>query len=350
MPRPIRAALLSYPMLLQFSGGLQIQMLQTLEGLKSQGVDARLFDNNREKLTDYDVVHVFAAINGNHRIIEYANKMGVPSVLSSVLHPPWTATDRRITEILSRVIGRLTSYKVTTSFDQIRSSLCGASRVIALGEAEKDMIAQNYDVDGSKIEIVPNGVNRAFFEADRDLFRQRFDIQGPYALITAYVSHYKGQLEAVRALRDVMPLMIVGRCSSENDAYLKQVLDEGGDQVRYIGELDNTDPVFASAYAGADLFILPSRSEVYPISAIEALAAGTPVVLTRENSLQLDHGRNCIQEVDVGDPSMVRQAVELAVNDRPTADSCRAIVSHLSWDQVALTIRGIYEELCDARD
>src|SRR5258708_6979067 len=140
----MRITLCSYPMLSQRLGSLQVQVLETLEALQRAGVEASLFDWRREKLTDFDLVHVFAAINGMHRVVEAANDANVPVVLSSVLHPPFTAWDRRMASLGDSIVGRLTGWSHHASFRELQSCLAGVRHIVALGAVERDMLLRGY--------------------------------------------------------------------------------------------------------------------------------------------------------------------------------------------------------------
>ena len=101
----MRVAILYYPMLFQHTGGLQVQVLETCHALQNAGIDAVLFDYRKDRLKEFDIAHVFSAINGVHRIVEQAKNEGLPVVLSTVLHPPWS----RSSEVKARAISRAAS-------------------------------------------------------------------------------------------------------------------------------------------------------------------------------------------------------------------------------------------------
>jgi len=340
----MRVALLSYPMLFQRLGGLQVQMRETLASLAELGVAARLFDSNNEKLADFDVIHVFGAINGNHRIVEAAKEADRAVAISPILNPPFSKRQGRIARFCDSLTGRLTNWEFHTSYRQIRTALEKADAVIALGEAERDVIVEGYDIDPTKVWIIPNGVARRFFDADGSAFRRHSGIAGRFALQVASVSPYKNQLTGIRALasNDIQYVMI-GGCPREHRRYLDQCLSAGNGKAHYIGAFSADDPLLASAYAAADVLVLPSQSEVMPLVVLEALAAGTPAVMTRHSSLKFEDAEPRVIEVDPQDGNAIANAVRKVLDQGPTKASCQALAADYSWQTVAEKIKEIYE-------
>lgn len=341
----MRVAMLYYPMLFQRTGGLQVQVLETTRALKALGVDAELFDCREHKLRDFDFAHVFSAINGNHRIVQAARSEGLPVVLSTVLGPPWTRAQNWQANILSQIIGRLTSWEVKTSHLEVHAALNGATAIVALGATEKRMLVEGYGVPVRKVRVVPNGIKEAFFSADDRMFRDRFGVRGPYALNVASVSPYKNQSAALEAVRGRLPLVVIGPCASECHGYLRTLEKCGGEWFRYIGVLDNDDPALPSAYAGASVFLLPSRSEVQPISALEALAADCPVVITRHHSLDVFPDSFALHEVNPHAINEIAEAVDAAWPRKVAEGYFRSKVEAMSWRSVATQLVDIYREM-----
>lgn len=345
----MKIGLLSYPMLFQQVGGLPLQVRYTADALRDAGHDARLFDWRSDAFADFDVIHVFAVVNGNHRLVDFAKGAGCAVVLSTVLHPPWSRRQGQVADVLDRVVGRLTRWQVSTSFRQIQVGLQGADAIVALGNGERTMLVEGYGADGGKIRVVPNGIEDTFFSADGSAFRQEMGLPDKYALIVGEVGPYKNQLSAAQALRGVMPLVLVGPCPERNRPYLDQVMEASSGEAVYAGTMSNQDPMFASAYGGASVFVLPSQTEVQPISALEALAAGTPVVLTRNNSFNIDLPPYCYAEVDPRDIDAIRSsAIRLSNEKSARSEDCRGAVAHLKWHEVARQLVGIYEEVTAA--
>lgn len=133
---------------------------------------------------------------------------------------------------------------------------------------------------GCRIEVIPNFIDPAVY--DRARYAAQLGDQARGRKVLMHVSNFR----PVKRVRDVVRvyaevarqipsvLVMVGdgpdRVDAEDEARLRGV--EG--DVFFLGKLDSVAPLLASA----DLFLLPTQSESFGLSALEALATGVPVI------------------------------------------------------------------------
>jgi glycosyltransferase involved in cell wall biosynthesis len=343
----MRVGILSYPMLFQREGGLQVQVRSTMEALRQLDIPSlqvELVDPNRERLDSFDLIHVFSAINGNYRMVELANEMNVPVALSAVLSPSWTKTAGLRAMLADSLTGRLTGWNVQTSYAQTKRALQLAQMVIALGPAERDAIVDGFRTDGKKIRLLPNGISPGFFNADRQAFVRHTGMSGPFVLMVGAISPYKNQLALVKALeKHDLPIVLIGSAQRQHDDYMQALL--ASSKVRWLGQLGHDDTLLASAYAAASVLALPSQGEVYPLVVLEALAAGTPVVMTDESALSLPASGFALKQLRWNDTEALVAALLDFVARPPRRAEVRALVEKFTWQRVAAQIADCYEEL-----
>ncbi len=340
----MRVGVMSYPMLFQRHGGLQVQVAETIRALVAAGHEARLVDAAPAGRADFDLVHVFGSMNGNHRLVAAAKRAGFPVVLSALVAPSWSAAAGWRARLAGRLAGAINSAPVDNTYAHIRSALRHADQLIALGAAEKDAIVRGFRIAPAKVRLVPNGIGAGFFDADPAPFRAAYGIQGRFALCVGAVSPYKNQLGLARALAGLqspLPLVLIGPSEPAAADYLRQVRGMPG--VRWLGALGHDDPLLASAYAAAAVLALPSRGEVFPLAVIEALAAGTPAVLTAESALALPDSAFALKTVRWDDPAAIAAAVAALLERPPPRAAVSALVRELSWPRVASQIGACYE-------
>lgn len=358
----MRVGILSYPMLFQRDGGLQVQVRETVAALNrlaalagARSLQVRLVDTNHDRLDDYDLIHVFSAINGNVRMVETAHELGVPVVLSPLLSPGWTGAAAMRAQLADRLAGRMTDWMVQTSYAQTKRALQLTNLVIALGEAERAAITGGFGTPADKIRIVGNGVSAHFFSANADLFRREMSLglglglQQPFVLMVASLSPYKNQLGLAQALAGCnVPLVLVGAAARDQQGYVQQLL--AMPHVRWLGALDHADPLLASAFHAAGVLALPSQGEVFPLTVLEALAAGTPVVMSQHSALQLPGAAFALRQVRWDDNAGLRQAILALLAVPPARSAVQQLVSQFSWDRVAGQIAQAYLQLAGARE
>lgn len=344
MPDNFKVAVLSYPMLFQRQGGLQIQILETIAALKRLGIQVELINPNQDKLIDYDLVHVFSAINGNYRLVEAAKGVAKPVVISPLIRPDWTKYTGLRERFLDRLVGKLSGWHVHTTYREVDFCLRSSDFIVALGETEKKSIIDAFGIASSKINVIPNGIPQRFFETSPDPFTEKYGLEPGFVLCVAAINSHKNQLALVQALQDVpCKVVLIGQCLETDKNYLARLLDFPN--VVYLGAMDYQDPLLASAYAAAGVFCLPSHSEVMPLSVLEALAAGTPAIVTKHHCMDVSGMHQVLAEIEPDNHEQIRLAVSQFLTDQVSSERCSSAVLHLNWDGVAWDLFDVYRSL-----
>jgi glycosyltransferase involved in cell wall biosynthesis len=124
-----------------------------------------------------------------------------------------------------------------------------------------------------------------------------------------------------------------------------------GDRVRFTGYLDNPYPVLA----GLDLYVSPSLSEASPISILEAMALGVPVLATAVGGVpeMIEHNVSGWL-VPPSDPDALVDAMETLLGDEPLrkrlAEAARERVRDIySAEKMAAGFNDIYRALLPGR-
>jgi mannosylfructose-phosphate synthase len=158
-----------------------------------------------------------------------------------------------------------------------------------------------YDVPPTKVEVVPPGYDDArFFPVSlstRHTLKRELGLAGRIVLALGRMARNKGYDLLIRAmvpvcqrLADAKLFLAAGSTQPTDDelaqlAALKQLAAELGLEGRVIFGDYIPDDDLADYYRAADVFALSSRYEPFGMTAVEAMACGTPTVLTTEGGL-----------------------------------------------------------------
>jgi mannosylfructose-phosphate synthase len=174
--------------------------------------------------------------------------------------------------------------------------------LIATTPAQRDILRSDaYDVPLDKIRVIPPGYDdQRFFPvslATRALLKQQFSLEGPIVLALGRMAKNKGYdllLRSMPTVFDRIPdaklvLAVGSTAPTEGEQELIQSLhvlaNELGIADRVLFKDYITDDELADYYRAADVFALSSRYEPFGMTAIEAMACGTPAVVTTEGGL-----------------------------------------------------------------
>ena len=157
-----------------------------------------------------------------------------------------------------------------------------ADKVICTSKIMKNEFVSDFSVPEGSIEILPNPVDIDFIRSSMLPIR-RFDNGGICYIASGRLTFQKGfdrLLKWFSILDDKRStLTILGDGNLKNELMRETELLNLQKRVRFVGFCDNP----WQWYAGADVFLLPSRWEGMPNSVLEVLACGTSVIATEES-------------------------------------------------------------------
>lgn len=346
----MRIGIVSYPMLFQREAAIQLQVRETMRALDAlrqfDGVDlaVALIESEPADLDQYDLIHVFSASGGNLRIIEAAAAIRVPIVLSPLISPAWSRVCGEHARQSDQRLGGPCGAPAQSSYAQTRRALELSSVIVALGESERRAIAEGFLVDRAKVLVFPNGVSRQLFEADGELFRQRTGMHGPFVLMDGPVSPYRNQLGIARALAEVaLPFVLLGETRERDQDYLRQVRMVRG--VTCLGGLKDDSKLLASAFAAASVLVLSCQGDVCARTVFDALAAGTPVVVSATGPIFVADSSFALRQVAPADAQAQQRAVLELIAAPPERERVRALARPYTWERAALQLASCYVAL-----
>lgn len=318
---------------------------KTLSSLASFYVTPKMMNRTREEIKSFDVIHLHDYRTFQSIVVSrYAKKFGVPYVLQAHGSLPRIMDKQRLKWI----------YDVSFGYRLLRD----ASRVIALSQVEAEQY-RSMGVPEERIAIVANGIDLSEF-ADLPLkgcFKKKFNIpegkkvilylgrihkiKGIDLLVKAY-AYMKKKMRLSNAL-----LVIAGTDDGyliETQALIRSLKID--DQVLLPGPLYGCNKI--QAYVDADVYVLPSRYEIWGLTAFEAVACGTPIILT-ENNGAAEYFRDKVGLVVKPDSNHLAEALyEILLNQdkqKLFRENCEVLIKKFSISKTVSELERVYEEV-----
>ncbi len=180
------------------------------------------------------------------------------------------------------IVGQDPSYRPITKF-----SIEKSDRITAVSRYLREETLQAFGCASCNVEVIPNFIDPDVY--DRGRYAPLVLSVPPGRRVLMHISNFR----AVKRVRDVVRifarvcreipsvLVMVGDGPDRVDAQDEARKLGVDDSVQFLGKLESVAPLLA----GADIFLLPSQSESFGLSALEALACGVPVVASRVGGL-----------------------------------------------------------------
>lgn len=267
------------------------------------------------------------------------------------------------------VVHDLAQLKVAKKYDALRMAylrhvvlraLRSAGRLVAVSRATRDDLVSALGIDARDVKVVLNGVDAERFvpagpdDARVASARRASGLEGPYVLYAARLEHPgKNHVRLVRAfaesaVRHTHLLALAGGDWGARERIVEEIAQHGlQDRVRLLGYV--ADDVLEGLLAGADAVAMVGLHEGFGLPALEALAAGRPVLASSTGALPEvvgDLGALC----DPLDHRAIAAALDKVVLDdawrRKIAEEGPRYAAQHGWDRTA---DGLFEACEEAR-
>ncbi len=331
------------------SGGMANQCRQLREFLVAEGLEVRFVQTNAPYSPAW--VGSLRGVRAIFRLVPYVFRVWRELGQSEVVHlfansgTAWyvfalpvlvLARLRRVPCIVNYRGGEAQAFFSAAPRWVVRSPGLATAIVVPSG-----YLAEIFAGFGHPTEIVPNIIDLARFapkgKADGE--------NAPHLIVTRNLEpiyDIPTALTAFARVRERFPgarLTVAG--SGPDAAALRELAGRLGvsEAVNFCGRVDNRD--IPALYAGADLMLNPSRVDNMPISILEALASGVPVVSTDAGGIPyVVSDRQSALLVPVGEPErMAAAAIEVladrALRERLVANGLTA-ADEYSWERIRL--------------
>ncbi|MBU4581618.1 MAG: glycosyltransferase family 4 protein [Proteobacteria bacterium] len=228
-----------------------------------------------------------------------------------------------------------------------REGMEKADRIIAVSHRTKRMIAERYAIPEEKISVVYNAVSQ---KEARQAYRTERPRGRKMVLFLGRITFQKGPDYFVEAAAQVLHALpdvtfVMAGAGDMMGRMIERIGALGiGDHFHFTGFLQGEE--IERIFSLSDLYVMPSVSEPFGISPLEAMSYDVPVILSRQSGVSeiLRHAL----KVDFWDVREMAAKI-IAVLKHPVladklAEKAREELRKIRWETAAEKITAIYRE------
>ena len=348
------------------TGGLGTHCYELVKNLGSRGVSVLLFvpkrsQNAKNNLENVEIVEVGFNLSNPYsgpdsatseksygwnffREVEAFNKESVAAALNEdfdIIHcHDWMTIPAGI-ELKTRTGSPLIFTVHSTEYDRTinihpctniinieKRGIDESDRIVTVSRNMKGQLLERYNAIESKISVIYNGIDSSSFPGITEKDNRKI------VLFLGRLTNQKGPSFFLQTAEEVLRkepdvLFVVGGQGERLPELIREAIDlRIMDHVLFTGYLREEELV--RAYEMADVYVMPSVAEPFGISALEAMASGTPSIVSK-NAGVAEKIQSCFK-VDYWD----------------TVEMANKIVSVLRYDVLRDCMRrNAFEELRD---
>jgi len=231
-------------------------------------------------------------------------------------------------------------------YDIERLGMSSADRIIAVSHYTKNLIVNRYGVHPDKITVVHNAVSRAEAGA---AYRVERNMDKKIVLFLGRITFQKGPDYFVEAAAKVLKeipdvTFVMAGAGDMMPRMIKRVAELGiGKSFHFTGFLQGAE--VEQIFTMSDLYVMPSVSEPFGISPLEAMVYDVPVIISKQSGVSeiLRHAL----KVDFWDVKEMANKI-IAILKHPVlsdeiVERSREEVRNIRWENAAEKIVTVYQ-------
>ena len=303
-------------------GGIISQSNELVEALRDNAaVELRVIDSTQRYREDYDLRIGSRVIGGAWHAVRMGVRLveGLLSFRPDVVHARSSASLGLVRDLGLVGLGRLAGARVFLQLHfgripelasrrnwewRLLIATCRTTNGVCVLDARSREVLEGH-VSSAAIHLVPNGVNYHWIEGiARSRGATRGDCRVPKVVFVGMVIPAKGVVELVEACSRInavkFELELIGPVGKAMRQKLETIAGEreAGSWLHLAGEVPRAEAV--GRMATAEVFVLPSYTEGFPLTVLEAMACGTAVVATDVGAI-----RDMLTDGDMGSVGVV---------------------------------------------
>ena len=346
-------------------GGDLIQINKTKLFLEKQGVQVDISLEFNPDLSEYDVVHLFNLMDPQDIYPQMLNaKKQNKKIVLSTIYGLYTEFERKARGgFFQKLANYLSPYQIgyikllVRHFHEKRFHK-GVYNILFKGyyklmkeiadnvdvflpnsNSEMDRVAKEFKLKNFKYVAIPNSIDKSVFKEDSNQTENKYSQYQNCIVCAARIEGRKSTLTLIRAVKNTnYTLVLVGNESQNQKKYIKQVHEEAGKNVVFLGQISHED--LRDLYKVAKVHALVSWMETPGLSSLEAAAMGCNIVVTKKGDAY-DYFQDYAYYCEPDDVKSIEKAIDKAFINPVNPKLKERILQIYIWEKTAEeTLRG----------
>lgn len=185
---------------------------------------------------------------------------------------------------------------------------------------------------GDKIRVHYTGLDQQkFCPVDRMVAKQKLGVSGPLFITTGALIPRKNQALVIEAMLQFPDATLLLAGSGPEETNYRALCEKLGvsSRIRFLGNVPHDK--LPQLVAASDIAILASQSEGLANAWVEALACGTPIIISEAGGARELVTSDIAGRIVEQSSAAITSAITSILENPPSQEAVRGTISHFSW-------------------